>query len=58
MPLDVKIEDLKIKEWNNDNVLKIFKKLKFNRYIERFHLENNSEDNKIKDMNPNDSVVF
>lgn len=51
MPLDVKIEDLKIKEWNNDNVLKIFKKLKFNRYIERFHLENNSEDNKIKDIN-------
>ena len=39
VPLEEKIEDLKIKEWNQEEVLSIFKELRFNRYIERFGLD-------------------
>ena len=39
-PIGVTVEDLKVKEWNNEEVLSIFKELRFNRYIERFGLEN------------------
>lgn len=38
-PVDVTIEELKIKEWDKPKVLKIFKKLRFNRYIDRFKLK-------------------
>ena len=37
-PVDLEIEDLKLKEWDKTEVLKIFKELRFNRYIERFNL--------------------
>ena len=37
-PVGVEIEDLRIKEWNRPEVLKIFKELRFNRYIDRFNL--------------------
>lgn len=52
-PLEEKIDDLKIKEWNKPEVLKIFKELRFNRYIERFNLTNevveeNTEQEKIE----------
>ena len=33
------LEPLKSEEWDNEQVLGIFKELKFNRYIERFHLK-------------------
>ena len=36
VPLDEKISDLKLVEWNNDEVLSTFKELKFNRFIDRF----------------------
>ena len=38
-PLDCSLDDLKLKDWNKTEVLKIFKELRFNRYIERFGLE-------------------
>ena len=41
VPIEEKIESLIKKEWNYTEVLKHFKNLKFNRYIERFDLENN-----------------
>lgn len=46
-PIDQSIDDLKMKEWNKSEVYKIFKELKFNRYIDRFNLkeENIEEDN-------------
>lgn len=37
-PVGVEIEDLRIKEWDRPEVLKIFKELRFNRYIDRFNL--------------------
>ena len=33
------LEDLKIQEWNKEEVAKLFKQYKFNRYIERFNLD-------------------
>lgn len=43
VPIEEKIEDLKIKEWNKDEVYSKFKELNFNRYIERFELHGNKE---------------
>ena len=37
-PIDEKIEDLKIKEWNKEKIISDFKELRFNRFIERFNL--------------------
>ena len=39
VPLDIKIEDLAIKEWNNSEVYSLFKYLRFNRFIERFNMQ-------------------
>ena len=62
VPIEDTLEDLKLEEWNNDEVLKIFKELNFKRYIERFNLENQSkeqlqngeisenEDNKLQNL--------
>lgn len=38
-PIEQSIDDLKMKEWNKSEVYKIFKELKFNRYIDRFNLK-------------------
>ena len=46
-PIDVNIEELKRKEWDNEKVLEIFTKLRFNKYIDRFSLR--SEE---KEINP------
>ena len=55
-PIEKSLELLEKKEWNNSEVLEKFKKLKFNRYIERFNLsydtevasKNNTEDIKLE----------
>lgn len=36
VPIEKKISDLKIVDWDNEKVLEIFKVLKFNRFIDRF----------------------
>ena len=41
-PIEKKLDILEKKEWNNQKVLEIFKKLKFNRFIDRFKLQNNN----------------
>ncbi len=46
-PIDINIDELKRKEWNNEKVLEIFTKLRFNKYIDRFSLR--SEE---KEINP------
>lgn len=45
VPIEEKIEEFKIKEWNNEEVLTKFKELNFNRFIERFNLKS---DEKLK----------
>ena len=39
-PIEKDLNLLKIKKWNNKEVLEVFRKLKFNRFIERFNLNN------------------
>ncbi len=39
-PIEKDLDILEKKEWNNEEVLQIFKKLKFNRFIDRFNLLN------------------
>ena len=39
VPLEETLENLKVEQWNNEEVYKIFKELNFKRYIERFNLE-------------------
>ena len=48
-PIDKELSDFKVVGWNNKKVLEIFKNLRFNRYIERFNLEN-SETTQEKDV--------
>ena len=56
-PIDQAVEDLKIKEWDKPEVLKMFKELKFNRYIDRFNLRDevvasdSKDDEKPENMN-------
>lgn len=42
VPIEQTMDELKVVEWDKEKVLNIFQSLKFNRFIERFHL--NSED--------------
>ena len=37
-PIDENLEDFKVEEWDKKEVLRLFKELNFNRYIERFNL--------------------
>lgn len=50
VPIQEKIEDFKIKPWNEDKVLEKFKELNFSRYIDRFNLKESKEEKKIEDL--------
>ncbi len=50
VPINEKIEELKVKEWNNEEVLNIFKELNFNRFIDRFNLNNFQEKKQTKNL--------
>lgn len=64
VPIEEKLEDFEVKEWNKAKVYEDFKKLKFNKYIDRFDLnniENKSQNNnnvqvefEIKEMKENE----
>ena len=52
-PIDIDVESLKIKEWNKEAITSKFKELRFNRFIERFELNNLGTvktQNKINDL--------
>ncbi len=38
-PIDEQIEDIKVQEWNQKEVYNLFKYLRFNRFIERFNMQ-------------------
>ncbi len=44
VPIDEKLDDFKVVEWNKKEVLELFKKLNFNRYIERFNLKEDEKE--------------
>ncbi len=52
VPIEECTEDFRIKEWNNEEVIKKFKELNFNRFIERFNLKTE------KNINKNISNLF
>lgn len=56
VPLNIKIDELKVKEWDKDKILEIFNKLKFNRFIERFNL-NDGKSNKNEKVELNIKVI-
>jgi len=39
VPVNLQVEELKLKEWNKEEVVELFKKLKFNRFMDRFGLK-------------------
>ena len=39
-PIEKNLSEMKLKEWNKEEVYKIFRKLQFNKFIERFNLQN------------------
>ena len=46
VPIDDNLENLKVEEWDKEKVLEIFKKLNFNKYIERFNLKSEEDETK------------
>ena len=42
VPIEKDIDDLKVKDWDREEVLSIFEELRFNRYIDRFNLRDSS----------------
>ena len=51
-PIIKELSEYKVQEWDKKKVLEIFKELRFNRYIERFDLENENtvEEKDIKEL--------
>ena len=50
VPLDEKVEDLKIREWDNEKVFEKFKELNFNRFIDRFNLQTEQKEKELLDL--------
>jgi len=46
VPIEENLEDFKRKEWDKEEVFKQFKELNFNRFIERFSLQEKEKENK------------
>ena len=51
-PIIRELSEYKVKDWDKKKVLEIFKELRFNRYIERFNLENENtvEEKDVKEL--------
>ena len=49
-PIEEKIEDLKLQEWNKSEVYNLFKYLRFNRFIERFNMQNENLETSNKEL--------
>ncbi len=52
-PVEMSLEELKVEPWNKQEVLRIFKELNFNRYIERFGL---GEETQISNVDIKDLI--
>ena len=50
VPLEEKIEELKLKEWDNEKVFEKFKELNFQRFIDRFNLQTEQKEKEISDL--------
>lgn len=52
-PIEKQKEEMKLTEWNKEEVTNIFKKLKFNRFLERFELGKNDTQEKTETLEIN-----
>ena len=50
VPLENDINDLQIKEWNNEKIFEKFKELNFNRFIDRFNLKTEQKEKDISEL--------
>ena len=50
VPLQEKVEDLKLTEWNNEKLFEKFKELNFHRFIDRFNLQIEIKDREVEDL--------
>ncbi len=50
VPLEEKIDDLKLKEWDKEKVFEKFKELNFNRFIDRFSLQSEQKEKELSDL--------
>ena len=50
VPLTEKVEDLKLKDWDNEKLFAKFKELNFNRFIERFDLKAEKQDKDVNEL--------
>lgn len=44
IPLDINLEQIERKDWNQEKVIELFEKLRFQRFLERFHLEDKKQE--------------
>ncbi len=58
VPIEDTLENLKLEDWNNEEVLKIFKELNFKRYIERFKLDQTNNENGETESKQNIEELF
>ena len=49
-PIDKNLDEFKLEEWNRAEVLSLFRELRFNRYIERFNLEEDIPVKEVEDI--------
>ncbi len=56
-PINKDLNDLENKEWNNQEVLNIFKKLKFNRFIDRFNLQDDNAENNLQSNSQDENKI-
>ena len=56
VPIEKDLDKYIVKDWNKKEVLELFKKLKFNRYIDRFNLREQESDNEEQEINENKEI--
>ena len=49
-PIDKDLSEFKVEEWDRPKVLELFRELRFNRYIDRFHLEEDVPKKEVKEI--------
>ena len=57
VPLDQKLEDLKVEEWDRPKVLELFEELRFQRYIDKFSLRTVENVNIEKEENQKIEII-
>ena len=50
VPLNEKIEDLKIQDWDNSKLFEKFNELNFHRFIDRFNLQTEQKEKELSDL--------